>query len=144
MFLDQRQASDRSGAALGDSINQAVARYQVEKSAQWAALCANVPGITYFATDLDPRSFAEDESSRAWLGRAELLLKAPAELRPGQAPQEVSFTLPVKVVLTEQDGELVITSFDFYFVEDEPSQQCQVLEYGPPKTIGWGPFEGLV
>jgi hypothetical protein len=124
-------------------IAEAVVNYPVESGAQWIALCNNLPGVSYFATDVDPRSFEKNGVDGTWLGRAELLLKAPAELRPGQGA-EVSFTLPVKVVLSEQDGELLVTAFDFYFDEEEQSSQRQVLEFGPPKTIGWGPFEGLV
>jgi hypothetical protein len=130
---------------MSDRIVQAVANYNVENDAQWIALCNNVPGVSYFATDLDPRSFEKDGTNAAWVGRAELLLKAPAELRPGQAMQEVSFTLPVKVVLSEQDGGFFVTSFDFYRADDTQSSPPPThLEYGPPKTIGWGPFEGLV
>ena len=130
---------------MPDRIVCAVVDYPVESDPQWTALCNDVPGVSYFATDLDPRSFEKDGMGGAWLGRAELLLKAPAELRPGQAAQEVSFTLPVKVLLSEQNGELYVTSFDFYAAdENQPSQPQVRLEYGPPKTIGWGPFEGLV
>ena len=127
-----------------DEIVNAVAGYRVESSEQWRALSRNMPGVSYFATDLDPRSFEKDETEGTWLGRAELLLKAPAALRPGQALQEVSFTLPVRVVLTERDGELTVTAFDFYSAWEGEAPVPYVDPYdGPPKTIGWGPFEGL-
>jgi hypothetical protein len=145
MFADRAQVTGQSEAAMSDRIVQAVVSYNVESDAQWIALSKDVPGVSYFATDLDARSFEKDEARGTWLGRAELLLKAPAELRPGQAMQEVSFTLPVKVVLSEQDGEFFVTSFDFYRADDIQSSPSQThLEYGPPKTIGWGPFAGLV
>jgi hypothetical protein len=145
MVFDQPQRAGQREAATSDRIVQAVLGYDVKGDAQWSALTKDVPGVAYFATDLDPRSFERDDVHGSWLGRAELLLKAPAELRPGQPPQEVSFTLPVKVVLSEQDGALAVTSFQFYGASAAQSAQAPVeLEYGPPKEIGWGPFKGLV
>ncbi len=130
---------------MADRIVKAVAGYKVESSEQWRALSNTVPGVTYFATDLDPRSFEKDEMQETWLGRAELLLKAPAALRPGQASQEVSFTLPVRVVLAEEGGVLSVAAFDFYFSdESEPPEPRFDPDDGPPKTIGWGPFTGLI
>lgn len=128
-----------------DQIMQAVLGYDVKSDAQWSALCKDVPAVSYFGTDVDPRSFEKDHARGGWIGRAELLLKAPAALRPGQPPQEVSFTLPVKVILGEQDGALAVASFRFYTASEDHSAQAPViLDYGPPKEIGWGPFKGLV
>jgi hypothetical protein len=128
-----------------DRIINAVTGYWVEGSEQWLALSQNLPGISYFATDLDPRSFEKDETQGIWLGRAELLLKAPSELRPGQALQEVSFTMPVRILLSEEDGALSVAAFDFYSPEErEPPGPRIDLDEGPPKTIGWGPFTGLI
>jgi hypothetical protein len=133
------------GTSMQDRIIHAVVGYKVESGEQWLTLSKNMPGIVYFATDLDPRSFEKDESQGTWLGRAELLLKAPAEVRPGQAMQEVSFTLPVRVLLSVQDGELSVEAFDFYSAEEhEAPKPYYDPDDGPPKTIGWGPFEGLV
>lgn len=144
MAPDEMQGEGQRGGDMLDLIFQAVAGFEVLSDAQWHALTKDVPGVTFFTTDLDPRSFTEDGAG-AWVGRAELLLKAPAELRAGHAPQEVSFTLPVKVVLAERDGTLEVAAFDFYAVEMEnPPGNLKVLEFGPPKTIGLGPFEGLV
>ena len=141
MFLDVGQGE----GTIADEIAKAVTGYWVEGSEQWLALSQNLPGVSYFATDLDPRSFENDETQGFWLGRAELLLKAPAELRPGQALQEVSFTMPVRVLLFEQDGALSVAAFDFYSAEErEPPGPRIDLDDGPPKTIGWGPFEGLI
>jgi hypothetical protein len=128
-----------------DRIIDAAAGYMVESGEQWLALTKTMPGISYFATDLDPRSFEKVEPRDTWLGRAELLLKAPAALRPGQAIQEVSFTMPVLVLLSEHDGELTVTAFDFYSTDErEPPAPRLDTDDGPPKTIGWGPFEGLI
>lgn len=139
---------DHTGAAMADRIVTAVAGFPVESSEQWLALTQNMPGVSYFATDVDPRSFEKDEARGTWLGRAELLLKAPSRLRPGQAVQDVSFTMPVRVLLSGQDGAFSITGFDFYFAEENAgpaaAQEPQTdLDIGPPKSIGWGPFEGL-
>jgi hypothetical protein len=132
-------------AAMLDRIIETVIGYRVAGSEQWLALSRDMPGVAYFATDLDPRSFEKVTTQGSWLGRAELLLKAPAELRPGQALQEVSFTMPVRVLLSERGGELSVEEFDFYSVEDSETLTSRIeLEFGPPKTIGWGPFEGLI
>ncbi len=101
-----------------DQIIDAVTVFPVEDGEQWLALSNAVPGISFFATDVDPRSFEKNTTEGAWLGRAELLLKAPGALRPGQAMQEVSFTLPVRVVLLERGGVLSVTAFDFYSGDD--------------------------
>lgn len=146
MSLDEQQVMGQDEASMLDQIINAVAGYKVESGEQWLLLTKTMPGVTYFATDLDPRSFEKDEAQSTWLGRAELLLKAPAQLRPGpgQVMQEVSFTLPVRVLLSEQDGELSIAEFDFYSVEENASPILyHDLDDGPPKTLGWGPFEGL-
>lgn len=127
-----------------DQITRAVLDYDAKRDPQWNALCRDVPAVSYFATDVDPRSFERDAARGGYIGRAELLLKAPAELRHGQPPQEVSFTLPVKVFLREQDGALTVTSFQFYAARETQSEEAAAqLEYGPPKEIGWGPFKGL-
>lgn len=131
-------------APVLDRIIDTVIEYRVESSEQWAALSKNMPSVSYFATDLDPRSFEKDASQGTLLGRAELLLKAPSVLRPGQAAQDVAFTMPVRVSLSEQDGELSVAAFDFYFIEEGAAPEPPPgLDIGPPKTIGWGPFEGL-
>jgi hypothetical protein len=129
-----------------DQIIDAVTAFPVEDGEQWLALSNNVPGVSFFATDVDPRSFEKDVNQDTWLGRGELLLKAPGALRPGQAMQEVSFTLPVRVVLSERGGVLSVTAFDFYSGDDssETSKPRYDPDDGPPKTIGWGPFEGLL
>lgn len=44
-----------------DRIIDAVAGYMVESGEQWLALTKTMPGISYFATDLDPRSFEKVE-----------------------------------------------------------------------------------
>jgi hypothetical protein len=67
---------DRDDASMADRIVKAVLGYSVESSEQWLMLSKNMPGVSYFATDLDPRSFEKDETQGTWLGRAELLLKA--------------------------------------------------------------------
>jgi hypothetical protein len=145
MSLDELLSMGQGEAAMADRIVKAVAGYKVESSEQWLALSQNMPDVSYFATDLDPRSFERDEMNETWLGRAELLLKAPSALRPGQALQEVSFTLPVRVVLAEEGGALSVTAFDFYFAdESKPPEPRFDPDDGPPKTIGWGPFEGLI
>ena len=117
MSLDELLSMGRGEAAMADRIVRAVVGYEVESSEQWLALSQNMPDVSYFATDLDPRSFERDEMND-WLGRAELLLKAPSVLRPGQALQEVSFTLPVRVVLAEEGSALSVTAFDFYFADE--------------------------
>ena len=128
-----------------DRIIDAVTAHKADGGEQWRALSESLPGISYFATDLDPRSFEKAEPQGNWLGRAELLLKAPAALRPGQAMQEVSFTMPVRVLLSEQSGELSVTGFDFYFASESGAPQpYNDPDDGPPRTIGWGPFEGLI
>jgi hypothetical protein len=132
-------------ASMLDRIVGAVSGHRVESGAQWLALSKSVPGVSYFATDVDPRSFEKDETQDTWLGRAELLLKAPVELRPGQAMQDVSFTLPVKVVLSGQGGELTVTVFDFYSAVESAAPALPFdPDDGPPKSIGWGPFENLI
>lgn len=141
-----RDELDQAGAAMAERIVTAVAGFPVEDGEQWLALTQNMLGVSYYATDLDPRSFEKDEARGTWLGRAELLLKAPGRLRPGQAVQDVSFTMPVRVLLSEQDGEFFITGFDFYFAEENAGplpESLTDLDIGPPKSIGWGPFEGL-
>ncbi len=144
MSFDERLVTEQDEASVLDQIVDTVTGYRVESGEQWLALTNTIPGVTYFTTDIDPRSFEKDEGQGSWLGRAELLLKAPAQLRPGQAMQEVSFTLPVKVLLSEQDGELSIAEFDFYSAETSEAPMLRhELDDGPPKTIGWGPFEGL-
>jgi len=126
------------------AIIAAVSSYQVQAGEQWNELRRSMPGVTFFAMDVDPRSFERDEAAGVWIGRAELLLKATSLLRPGQPRQDVSFTLPAKVVLTEEDGALAVLSFDFYAGgAGEGAQPYIDPEEGPPKTIGWGPFEGL-
>jgi hypothetical protein len=144
MSLDEALIMAQGEASILDLIVNAVAGYRVENAEQWLALSKNMPGVSYFATDLDPRSFEKDATQGNWLGRAELLLKAPAALRPGQAMQDVSFTLPVRVLLSEQGGALSVTAFDFFSAgESEAPKPYVDLDDGPPKTIGWGPFEGL-
>ena len=128
-----------------DRILDAVISYPVEDGEQWLALSKNVPGMSFFATDVDPRSFEKDATQSTWLGRAELLLKAPGALRPGQAMQEVSFTLPVRVLLSEHGGTLSVMAFDFYSADESEAPKPRYdPDDGPPKTIGWGPFEGLI
>ncbi|HUZ90662.1 MAG TPA: hypothetical protein VMU78_01990 [Methylocella sp.] len=145
MFLDEAMLVGQGEGTMADEIVKAVTGYRVERSEQWLALTETMPGTSYFATDLDPRSFERDETQGIWLGRAELLLKAPSELRPGQALQEVSFTMPVRVLLFEQDGALSVAVFDFYSAEEREAPGPRInLDDGPPKTIGWGPFEGLI
>ncbi len=145
MSFDEPLMASEAGPAMLDEIVNTVTRYGVESSEQWLALFNDMPGVAYFATDLDPRSFERDATKGTWLGRAELLLKAPAELRPGQDLQEVSFTLPVRVLLSEEGGELSVAAFDFYSGggSETPAEQAE-LEIGPPKMIGWGPFTGLI
>jgi len=143
MSLDELLGRDE--ASMADRIVKAVLGYRVESSEQWLMLSKNMPGVSYFATDLDPRSFEKDETQGTWLGRAELLLKAPAALRPGQAMQEVSFTLPIKVLLSGQGGALSVVAFDFYSAgESEAPRSYDDPDDGPPKTLGWGPFENLI
>ena len=136
---------DETDAVILDQIIETVTSYRVVGSEQWLAFSRDMPGVAYFATDLDPRSFEKDATRDSWLGRAELLLKAPSELRPGHAVQDVSFTMPVRVVLSEKGGVLSVAAFDFYFGEESETPASPTeLEFGPPKTIGWGPFEGLI
>lgn len=132
-------------AVTAKRIAEAVEAFPVVDSEQWRALTESMPGVSYFAIDLDPRSFEKDEGQGSFIGRAELLLKAPSELRPGQARHEVSFTLPVRVILYEDGGELAVTAFDFYSGPPAAAATQPFLDPddGPPKTIGWGPFEGL-
>ena len=75
MSLDELLSMGQGEAAMAGRIVKAVAGYRVESSEQWLALSQNMPDVSYFATDLDPRSFERDEMSETWLGRAELLLK---------------------------------------------------------------------
>ena len=59
--------------------------------------------------------------------------------------QDVSFTLPVRVLLSGQDGALSVVAFDFYSAaESEAPIHYDDPDDGPPKTIGWGPFENLI
>jgi hypothetical protein len=128
-----------------DRIIDAVISYPVKDGEQWLALSKNLPGVFFFATDVDPRSFEKDTTQSTWLGRAELLLKAPGALRPGQAMQEVSFTLPVRVLLSERGSALAVLAFDFYSADEREAPKPRYdPDDGPPKTIGWGPFEGLI
>ncbi|QBR71233.1 hypothetical protein CU048_07995 [Beijerinckiaceae bacterium] len=129
---------------MSDRLVGAVTGFAVENDAQWLALSQRVPGVSYFATDLDPRSFEKSETDGIWLGRAELLLSAPADIRVGQA-QHVSFTMPVRVELFESGGEFSVKAFDFYSAEESEAPPAQFdPDEGPPKRIGWGPFEGLI
>lgn len=112
MFPEQTIAG-RSEASTPDRIVQAARDYEVEDSPQWMTLSRKFPGVSFFATDTDPRSFEYDETRDVWVGRADLLLKAPTELRPGQEKQQVSFTLPVRVELAEKDGKFSVKAFDF-------------------------------
>lgn len=128
-----------------ERIVEVVTSYPVETSEQWLLLKANMPRVAFFATDLNPHSFEWDSAECAWLGRAELLLSAPSALRPGQAMLEVSFTLPVRVLLRMANEELTIAAFDFYSAAQNATASIYVdPDDGPPKTIGWGPFEGLL
>jgi hypothetical protein len=111
------QMDYQDGADMLDRIVRAVTGVHVDTGAQWIALSKKVPGVIYFATDVDPRSFDYHEAQDIWLGRAELLLKAVGEIRPGQF-EEVSFTLPVRVELIESGAELLVKAFD-YCVLDE-------------------------
>ncbi|HTV32338.1 MAG TPA: hypothetical protein VME69_04440 [Methylocella sp.] len=130
---------------MAERIVQAVTGYAVEASDQWLLLKRNLPSVSYFATDLDPRSFEFDAIEGAFVGRAELLLTARSLLRPGQAMREVSFTLPARVLLRESNGGLIVGAFDFYSAESETAAPVYVdPDDGPPKIIGWGPFEGLL
>lgn len=104
--------------AFSHALMRAVVEFQVDAGEQWNALAKAFPGVVYFATDLDPRSFDYDEARDLWLGRAELLLSAPGQIRPGQF-EEVSFTLPARVVLVESGGEFSVRAFDFWSVEED-------------------------
>ncbi len=140
--MDRRSVEE---SLVLDQIIAAVTGFPVEDGEQWLALSKNVPGVSYFATDVDPRSFEKDLDQGTWLGRGELLLKAPGALRPGQAMQEVSFTLPVRVVLAKRGGTLYVMAFDFYSADESEAPKPRYdPDDGPPKTIGWGPFEGLI
>jgi hypothetical protein len=112
MFPEQAVAT-RAEVSTRDQIIRATRAYRVEDSSQWMALSKKFPGVSFFATDLDPRSFEFDETNGTWVGRADLLLEAPSELRPGQDEQQVSFTRPVRVVLAEKEGTLSVKAFDF-------------------------------
>lgn len=111
------QMEYQDGADMLERIVQAVTGVQVDTGAQWVALSKTIPGVTYFATDVDPRSFDYREAQDIWLGRAELLLKAVGEIRPGQF-EEVSFTLPVRVELIESGEELLVKAFDFCALDE--------------------------
>ena len=142
-FVMVRDSEDATLTA--DQIMEAVTSYPIELSEQWLLLKANMPRVAFFAIDFNPRSFELDSSESVWLGRAELLLSAPSALRPGQAAQEVSFTLPVRVLLRMANEELTIAAFDFYSAVENATASIFVdPDDGPPKTIGWGPFEGLL
>jgi hypothetical protein len=144
MVLNESTAPDRGEHAVSDQIMLAVLGHEVETTPQWLGLTQRLPGVVYFATDLDPRSFEKSETDGIWLGRAELLLSAPADIRVGQA-QHVSFTMPVRVELVESGGVFSVRAFDFYSPDEgaEPPPRFDPDE-GPPKRIGWGPFEGLI
>lgn len=114
MFLDAMKGQD---AAMHDKIVQAVVDFQADTGAQWIALSKTIPGVIHFATDVDPRSFEYREAHDIWLGRAELLLKAVSEIRPGQF-EEVSFTLPVRVELVESGGEMSVKAFDYCALDE--------------------------
>jgi hypothetical protein len=109
----EQAVATRAEVATRDQIIGATRGYCVEDSSQWMALTRKFPGVTYFATDLDPRSFEFDEINEIWVGRADLLLTAPSELRPGQDMRQVSFMLPVRVVLAEKNGTFSVEAFDF-------------------------------
>lgn len=111
MGLDHAPAG-RSTTTASERILGATRAYKVEGSPQWGALCRQIPGVLYFATDLDPRSFDYDPTDSVWVGRADLLLTAPCELRSGQT-LPVSFTLPARVELAELDGIFSVQAFDF-------------------------------
>src|SRR5450631_3418397 len=113
--MDRRSVEE---SLVLDQIIAAVTGFPVEDGEQWLALSKNLPGVSFFATDVDPRSFEKDTTQSTWLGRAELLLKAPGALRPGQAMQEVSFTLPVRVLLSERGSALAVLAFDFYSADE--------------------------
>lgn len=119
MFL-QQPVSNQGEPNMDDRIVAAVLDHKVEGGRQWIALSNEFPGISYFATDLDPRSFEYDEISGTWLGRAELLLQAPEEVRPGLF-RDVSFTRPVRVVLCESGGDLSIEAFDYCWMDENES-----------------------
>jgi len=103
--------TDPARMARSERIAAAVTDYAVTEDPYWPEVTARWPRVSYFATDLDPRSF-ERKPDGTWDGRAELLLTAPGELRPGQEEQ-ISFTLPVDVELFEQNGSFSIKTFDF-------------------------------
>ncbi len=107
--LDRRK--DPSWIARSAGIVNAVMEYSVEADPGWPFVIAIWPSVSYFATDLDPRSF-ERSAEGTWTGRAELLLTARGEVRPGQ-PGEISFTLPVHVELFERDGTFSVKTFEF-------------------------------
>lgn len=146
MFFPQEpKAVDPKEAIVSDRLVEAVTGFAVENDAQWRALSQRLPGVSYFATDLDPRSFEKSETDNIWLGRAELLLSAPAEIRLGQGQQEVSFTMPVRIELFESGGEFSVRAFDFYSPDESDAPPSHFdPDDGPPKRIGWGPFEGLI
>jgi hypothetical protein len=112
--------SNQQMAELHERIVSALTEFHADTGPQWIALSKKVPGVIYFATDVDPRSFEYHKMRGIWLGRAELLLKAVGEIRPGQF-EEISFTLPVRVELYESGEELLVKAFDYCPVEaDEP------------------------
>lgn len=117
-MLPEQALASRDEAPLSSRIVQATRAYEVEGSPQWIALSHKIPGVSFFATDLDPRTFEYDRGNGSWIGRADLLLKAPTELRPGREKQQVSFTLPVRVELTEKNGAFSVKSFDFCIDSD--------------------------
>jgi hypothetical protein len=97
---------DKERTLLFDRIAQTVSAYNVRADPIWAGLVEEWPSVEYFATDLDPRSF-ERVSDQIWRGRADLLLNADEEIRPGQIAT-VSFTLPVDVELRDEAGRLSV------------------------------------
>jgi hypothetical protein len=143
VFAHEPMGADQKEAIMSDRLVEAVTGFAVENDAQWLALSQRLPGVSYFATDLDPRSFEKNETDNTWLGRAELLLSAPADIRLGQT--QVSFTMPVRVELSESSGEFSVKAFDFYSADESEAPPANFdPDDGPPKRIGWGPFEGLI
>lgn len=105
--LQEPAVTARNDALLLDRITRAVIAHDVMGDySLWGFVGEKWPGVAYFATDLDPRSF-EKVSDEAWRGQADLLLTMPQEIRPRQQAT-VSFTLPVDVELREVDGEFSV------------------------------------
>jgi len=63
--------------------------YKVESSEQWLCAFPNMPGVSYFATDLDPRFLRKGRDERDLARRAELLLKAPSACGQGRPARGV-------------------------------------------------------